>query len=69
MIYHIISQERCYTHTKILLSNLTIHKIDYPFTPGHECAAVVEKTGPKETRLKPGDRVAVDPAVSCGRCD
>jgi len=43
--------------------------IDYPFTPGHECAAVVEKTGPKVTRLKPGDRVAVDPAVSCGRCD
>ena len=43
--------------------------IDYPFTPGHECAAVVEKTGPKVTRVKPGDRVAVDPAVSCGRCD
>lgn len=43
--------------------------IDYPFTPGHECAAIVEKTGPKVTRLKPGDRVAVDPAVSCGRCD
>ncbi len=43
--------------------------IDYPYTPGHECAAVVEKTGPKVTRLKPGDRVAVDPAVSCGRCD
>jgi len=43
--------------------------IDYPFTPGHECAAVVEKTGPKVTRLKPRDRVAVDPAVSCGRCD
>jgi len=43
--------------------------IDYPYTPGHECAAVVKKTGPKVTRLKPGDRVAVDPAVSCGRCD
>jgi len=43
--------------------------IDYPFTPGHECAAVVEKTGPKVTQLKLGDRVAVDPAVSCGRCD
>lgn len=43
--------------------------IDYPFTPGHECAAVVEKTGPKVTLVKPGDRVAVDPAVSCGRCD
>jgi L-iditol 2-dehydrogenase len=43
--------------------------IDYPYTPGHECVAVVEKTGPKVTRLKPRDRVAVDPAVSCGRCD
>jgi len=41
----------------------------YPVVLGHECAAVVEQTGPGVTRVKPGDRVAVEPAVSCGVCD
>ena len=41
----------------------------YPVVLGHECAAVVEETGPGVKRLKPGDRVAVEPAVSCGACD
>jgi L-iditol 2-dehydrogenase len=36
---------------------------------GHECAAVVEAVGPKVERVKPGDRVAVEPAISCGQCD
>jgi len=36
---------------------------------GHECAGIVEKVGRAVTRLKPGDRVAVDPAVVCGACD
>lgn len=43
--------------------------VQYPFTPGHECAAVVEKVGSSVRRVKPGDRVAIDPAVSCGKCD
>jgi L-iditol 2-dehydrogenase len=43
--------------------------VEYPFVAGHECAGVVEKTGGAVTRLKPGDRVAVDPAVVCGVCD
>jgi len=41
----------------------------YPVVLGHECAGVVEQTGPGVTRVKPGDRVAVEPAVSCGVCD
>lgn len=41
----------------------------YPVVLGHECAAVVEGTGSGVTRVKPGDRVAVEPAVSCGACD
>jgi L-iditol 2-dehydrogenase len=44
-------------------------KISYPAVLGHEAAAVVEAVGPAVTSLKPGDRVAVDPAVSCGTCD
>lgn len=43
--------------------------VQYPFRVGHECAAVVEKTGRAVTTLKPGDRVAVDPAMWCGACD
>lgn len=43
--------------------------VKYPFMVGHECAAVVERIGRKVTRVKPGDRVAVEPAISCGRCD
>jgi L-iditol 2-dehydrogenase len=43
--------------------------VEYPFTVGHECAGVVEEAGRAVTRLKPGDRIAVDPAVVCGICD
>jgi len=44
-------------------------KVDYPAIVGHECAAIVKAVGPKVSRLKPGDRVAVEPAISCGTCD
>lgn len=43
--------------------------VNYPFTLGHECAAVVEDIGPQCRRVKKGDKVVVDPAVSCGLCD
>jgi L-iditol 2-dehydrogenase len=41
----------------------------YPYTVGHESAGVVEAVGPAVTAVKPGDRIAVEPAVSCGQCD
>jgi L-iditol 2-dehydrogenase len=43
--------------------------IKFPFTIGHECAAVVEKVGSSVTHVRPGDRVAIEPAISCGKCD
>lgn len=43
--------------------------VEYPFTVGHEGAGVVEAVGPEVTRVRPGDRIAVEPAVSCGSCD
>jgi len=40
----------------------------YPFIVGHECVAVVEKVGSDVSRVKPGEIVVVDPAISCGEC-
>lgn len=41
----------------------------HPAVIGHEGAGVVEWAGPAAGGLKPGDRVAVEPAVVCGQCD
>lgn len=43
--------------------------VEYPFTVGHEGAGVVAEIGPKVTKVKPGDRIAIEPAVSCMACD
>jgi len=44
-------------------------QVDYPFIPGHEAAGDVIATGPGVTRVRPGDRIAIEPAISCGDCD
>jgi L-iditol 2-dehydrogenase len=44
-------------------------RVSYPFIPGHECAGIVEEVGRGVTRVKPGDAVVIEPAVSCGTCD
>jgi L-iditol 2-dehydrogenase len=43
--------------------------VEFPFTIGHETAGVVEKVGSAVKHVSPGQRVAVEPAVSCGECD
>ena len=40
-----------------------------PLIPGHEASGIVERIGAAVTRVKPGDRVAVNPSHACGRCD
>jgi len=42
--------------------------VEYPYRVGHECSGTVKEVGSAVARLKPGDRVAVDPAQSCGQC-
>ncbi len=48
------------------IGSQTVH---YPFTVGHECAGIVGGVGKGVTRVRPGDRVFVEPAMSCGKCD
>ena len=43
--------------------------VEYPFTVGHEGSGIVEKVGTAVTKVKPGDRIAVEPAMPCWECD
>ena len=43
--------------------------IEFPFTIGHEGSAVVAEVGAKVTKVKKGDVVAIEPAVSCLHCE
>lgn len=40
-----------------------------PLIPGHEASGIVERVGSAVTRVKPGDKVAVNPSHPCGQCD
>jgi L-iditol 2-dehydrogenase len=43
--------------------------VHFPFIIGHECVADVQEMGKDVQKIKAGNRVVVDPAVSCGICD
>ncbi len=43
--------------------------VTYPFTLGHEGAGEVESVGKGVTLVKPGDRIAIEPAMPCWECD
>jgi L-iditol 2-dehydrogenase len=42
--------------------------VRYPRIMGHELLGVVEAVGADVTRVKPGERVALEPNYSCGEC-
>jgi len=44
-------------------------KVVYPFIPGHEAAGEVAAVGSAVTKVKPGDRIMIEPAFHCGECD
>jgi L-iditol 2-dehydrogenase len=44
-------------------------KVEYPFAVGHEGAGVVTEIGKAVTRVKPGDKIAIEPAMPCWECD
>lgn len=41
---------------------------DYPVIPGHEFSGIVEKIGKNVTKFEMGNRVAVEPNISCDNC-
>ncbi len=43
--------------------------VEYPFPVGHEGAGTVVRTGNAVTRVKPGNAIAIEPAMPCGHCD
>ena len=42
---------------------------EFPFVLGHEAAGEVVAVGPEVRKLRPGDRVAVEPGIPCGECE
>lgn len=43
--------------------------VEKPFILGHECAGEIAAVGSSVDQFKVGDRVAVEPGVTCGRCE
>jgi len=43
-------------------------KMSFPLVMGHEISGIVEKTGNKIQNLSKGDRVVVNPVVTCNNC-
>lgn len=41
----------------------------YPFILGHECAGEVVEVGSDVTNLVVGDKVAIEPGITCGKCE
>nr|GMC98476.1 L-idonate 5-dehydrogenase-like [Ipomoea batatas] len=39
-----------------------------PMVIGHECAGIIEEVGSQVKSLAVGDRVALEPGISCGEC-
>lgn len=39
-----------------------------PMVIGHECAGIIAEVGADVKHLVPGDRVALEPGISCWRC-
>ena len=55
----------CGSDIHIWKGNLEVH---YPLVPGHECCGHVVQVSERDTTLKGGDRVVVQPNFGCTSC-
>lgn len=53
-----------YTHGRI-----GKYVVEKPFILGHECAGIISAVGESVSGFRVGDRVAVEPGVTCGYCE
>ena len=54
--------------TDMLIWKDGLARVKPPVVIGHEFSGVVEAAGSLESSFKPGDRVVVEPLLSCGNC-
>ncbi len=59
--------------TRVCATDVNMYRGRHPgsFLPrilGHECAGEVAEVGDGISGFKPGDRVGIDPVISCGKC-
>jgi len=59
--------------TRVCATDVSMYRGRHPgaFLPrvlGHECAGEVSEVGEGVTGFKPGDRVGINPVISCGKC-
>lgn len=43
--------------------------VEFPFPVGHESGGTVVEVGKGVKKVKTGDRIAIEPAITCGKCD
>jgi 2-desacetyl-2-hydroxyethyl bacteriochlorophyllide A dehydrogenase len=55
----------CGTDYRMWTGDRPVH---YPLVMGHEFLGTVDAVGARVTRVRPGERVVVEPNYSCGRC-
>jgi D-arabinitol dehydrogenase (NADP+) len=65
LLIKVMASGICGTDTHILRGE---YLGDYPVIPGHEFSGIVERAGEGVTRLRVGDRVAVEPNLACDNC-
>lgn len=62
----------CLLWLMCLLSHQTMRCANFivkqPMVIGHECAGIIEEVGSQVKFLAVGDRVALEPGISCKRC-
>ena len=54
-------------HSDLSIARGTL-KVRLPSVLGHEAAGVVERCGPGVTKVKPGQRIAINWTPACGHC-